>query len=258
MEALALEMRLVALESLPEISAGDDLARLIVEAAAREGRRFEDGCVVVVGQKVVSKAEGRVVDLADIRPSPLAEAFGAEYGRDPRHIEVVLGQARRVVKMDRGVLLVETPQGQVCANAGVDASNVPPAADGGERVTLLPRDPDASAEALRSRLRELTGCDCPVVISDTFGRPWRDGLVEVAIGCAGFRPLVDYRGVRDRQGRLLHGTVIAIADALASAAGIVMGKAAGRPVVLIFGAPIQRGEGAAREMIRSPERDLFR
>jgi coenzyme F420-0:L-glutamate ligase/coenzyme F420-1:gamma-L-glutamate ligase len=253
-----MEMRIVALESLPEIVPGDDLARLIAEAAEREQRRFEDGCVVVVGQKVVSKAEGRIVDLAEVRPSPLAEAFAHEHGRDARQVEVVLGQTRRVVKMDRGVLLVETLQGQVCANAGVDASNVPAAAGGSERVTLLPRDADASAQALRARLSVLTGRDCAVIISDTFGRPWRDGLVDVAIGCAGLRPLADYRGRRDRQGRLLRGTVIAVADELAAAAGLVMGKTAGRPAVLIYGAPIELGEGSAQEMLRPPERDLFR
>jgi coenzyme F420-0:L-glutamate ligase/coenzyme F420-1:gamma-L-glutamate ligase len=253
-----MEMRIVALESLPEIVPGDDLARLIAEAAEREQRRFEDSCVVVVGQKIVSKAEGRIVDLAEVRPSPLAEAFARQHGRDARQIEVVLGQARRVVKMDRGVLLVETLQGQVCANAGVDASNVPAAAGGSERVTLLPCDADASAQALRERLRVVTGRDCAVIISDTFGRPWRDGLVDVAIGCAGLRPLADYRGRRDRQGRLLRGTVIAVADELAAAAGLVMGKTAGRPVVLIHGAPIELGEGSAQEMLRPPERDLFR
>jgi coenzyme F420-0:L-glutamate ligase/coenzyme F420-1:gamma-L-glutamate ligase len=251
-------MRIVPLTTLPEIAPGDDLAALIVAACEREGHRLENGCVVVVGQKVVSKAEGRIVELGGVRPSPLAEAFAAEHGRDPRHIEVVLGQARRIVKMDRGVLLVETAQGQVCANAGVDASNVPPAPDGGERVSLLPCDPDASAQRLRRQLRGLTGCDCAVLLSDTFGRPWRDGLVDVAIGCAGFRPLADYRGLRDRQGRLLRGTVIAVADELAAAAGLVMGKAAGRPVVLIYGTPIELGEGAAREMLRPPARDLFR
>lgn len=252
------EMRIVALSSLPEIVPGDDLSRLIVEAAGREGVRFQDRCVVVVGQKVVSKSEGRIVNLAEVRPSPLAESFAVQHGRDARQIEVVLGQTRRVVKMDRGVLLVETLQGQVCANAGVDASNVPAASDGSERVTLLPCDADASAEALRQGLRSLTGLACAVIISDTFGRPWRDGLVDVAIGCAGLRPLVDYRGERDRHGRLLRGTVIAVADELAGAAGLVMGKTAGRPVVLIFGAPVEFGDGQAREMLRPPDRDLFR
>jgi len=248
------ELRIVPLKSLPEISAGADLALLIAEAAQREGHSLADGCVVVVAQKIVSKAEGRVVNLREVEPSPLAQSFAREHGKDPRLIEVILRQARRVVKMERGVLIVETHHGLVCANAGVDVSNVP----GEECVTLLPCDPDASAARVRQGLRRLTGCDCAVIISDTFGRPWREGLVNVAIGVAGFRPLADYRGQRDRQGRLLRGTVLAVADELAAAAGLVMGKAAGAPVVLIFGAQLERGQGSAQELIRPPERDLFR
>lgn len=248
------EIRLTALRSLPEIQAGDDLARLIVEAAHRDQQALVDGCVVVLAQKIVSKAEGRVIDLRDVRPSPLAESFAREHSKDPRLIEVILQQARRVVKMDRGVLIVETHQGLVCANAGVDQSNVP----GEESVSLLPLDPDASAGALRAALHRLTGAGCAVIISDTFGRPWRDGLVNVAIGAAGFRPLLDYRGQPDRYGRRLRGTVLALADELAAAAGLLMPKDAGAPVVLIYGAPLEPGEGAAREMLRPPEHDLFR
>ncbi len=254
MPEAAQDVRIVALKSLPEISAGDDLARLIAGAAEREGHSLQRGCAVVVAQKVVSKAEGCIVDLRQIRPSPLAESFAQEHGRDARLIEVVLQQARRVVKMERGVLIVETHHGLVCANAGVDVSNVA----GDDCVTLLPRDPDASAEALREGLRRLTGCDCAVVISDTFGRPWREGLTNVAIGAAGFHPLADYRGRRDRHGRLLRSTVIAVADELAAAAGLLMGKATGVPAVLVFGAALESGRGSARELIRPPERDLFR
>ena len=256
------QIRIVALKSLPEISPGDDLARLIAEAVEREGQSLAEGCAVVVAQKVVSKAEGRLANLRGIQPSPLAEAYAREHGRehekDPRFIEVILQQARRVVKMDRGVLIVETHQGLVCANGGVDVSNVAPDSGGGEWVTLLPCDPDASAERLRQRLRELAGYDCTVVISDTFGRPWREGLVNVAIGAAGFRPLADCRGQPDRHARALHSTVVAVADELAAAAGLVMGKAAGTPVVLVYGAALERGQGSARELIRPPERDLFR
>ena len=256
------QIRIVALKSLPEISPGDELARLIAEAVQREGHSLAEGCAVVVAQKVVSKAEGRLANLRGIQPSPLAEAYAREHEKDPRCIEVILQQARRVVKMDRGVLIVETHQGLVCANGGVDVSNVAPehveALGGGEWVTLLPCDPDASAERLRQRLRELAGCDCAVVISDTFGRPWREGLVNVAIGAAGFRPLADCRGQPDRHARALHSTVVAVADELAAAAGLVMGKAAGTPVVLVYGAALERGQGSARELIRPPERDLFR
>ncbi len=252
------QIRIVALKSLPEISPGDDLARLIFEAVQREGQSLGEGCAVVIAQKVVSKAEGRLANLRGIQPSPLAEAYAREHEKDPRCIEVILQQARRVVKMDRGVLIVETHQGLVCANGGVDVSNVAPDSGGGEWVTLLPCDPDASAERLRQRLRELAGCDCAVVISDTFGRPWREGLVNVAIGAAGFWPLADCRGQPDRHARALHSTVVAIADELAAAAGLVMGKAAGTPVVLVHGAALERGQGSARELIRPPERDLFR
>ena len=252
------QIRIVALKSLPEISPGDDLAHLIFEAVQREGQSPGEGCAVVVAQKVVSKAEGRLANLREIQPSPLAEAYAREHEKDPRCIEVILQQARRVVKMDRGVLIVETHQGLVCANGGVDVSNVAPDSGGGEWVTLLPCDPDASAERLRQRLRELAGYDCAVVISDTFGRPWREGLVNVAIGAAGFRPLADCRGQPDRHARALHSTVVAVADELAAAAGLVMGKAAGTPVVLVYGAALERGQGSARELIRPPERDLFR
>ncbi len=244
---------MVALKSLPEIGPGDDLPRLIAEAVEREGLALRDGGLLVVAQKVVSKAEGRLVELRDVHPSPLAESFARRYGKDPRFIEIVLRQARRIVKMDRGVLIVETHHGLVCANGGVDQSNVP-----GDRATLLPCDPDASAEGIRQGLRRITGRDCAVLISDTFGRPWREGLVNVAIGVAGVRPLADYRGTRDRHGRVLRGTVVAVADELAAAAGLLMGKAEGTPVVLVFGSPIERGQGAASQLMRRSEDDLFR
>lgn len=246
-------IRLVALSGIPEIAAHADLAQIIFDAATRQQERFEPGCAVVVAQKIVSKAENRFVDLSKVTPSPLAEDFARKYDKDARLIEVILQQARRVIKMDRGVLVVETHHGLVCANAGVDVSNVP-----GECATLLPEDPDASAGRLRERLRALSGVDCAVVISDTFGRPWREGLVNVAIGAAGFLPMVDYRGRRDRHGRTLRGTIIASGDELAGAAGLLMGKSSGTPVVLVFGAPLEPGEGAAKEIIRPAERDLFR
>lgn len=248
------EVRMVALRGLPEIRPGDDLARLIAEAAGREARRLEDRCAVVVAQKAVSKAEGRILRLGQVEPSPLAESYARRYGKDPRLIEVILRQAGRVVRMDHGVIIVETNHGLICANAGVDQSNVP----GDDTVTLLPCDPDASAEAIRQGLRRLAGCDCAVVISDTFGRPWRHGQANVAIGVAGFRPLADYRGKRDRHGRVLHATIIAVADELAAAAGLLMAKEAGTPVVLVFGLALPRGKGSARSLVRRPERDLFR
>jgi len=254
MATVVSDIRLVALRDLPEVRAGDDLAGLIVEAARNQHAPFEDGCVVAVAQKVVSKAEGCFVDLDGVQPTPPASSFAAEHRKDARLTELALRQARRVVKMERGVLIVETRHGLVCANGGVDVSNVP----GENRATVLPEDPDCSAVRLREALRAATGKECAVIVTDTFGRPWREGLVNVAIGAAGFRTLTDYRGRRDRQGRRLHATVIAVADELAAAAGLLMQKDAGTPVVLIYGAPIELGPGSARDLIRPPGRDLFR
>lgn len=243
------EVRLVALKTLPEVAAGADVAALISAAADREGQKIPEGCAVVVAQKIVSKAEGRVVSLQGVTPSAVAQRFANEFGKDPCLIEVILQQSRRIVKMERGIVIVETQHGFVCANGGVDSSNVP----GDDCVTLLPEDPDASARRIRDGLR----ADCAVVISDTFGRPWREGLVNVAIGVAGLDPLDDYRGRTDRHGKQLRATVVAIADELAAAAGLLMGKADGTPVVFAYGLQL-RGGGSARELVRKPESDLFR
>jgi len=248
------ELRLAALRGIPEVRAGDDVAELIAAAAAREQLPLEAGCVIVVAQKIVSKAEGRVVNLRGIEPSSLAESYAREHGKDPRLIELALRQAKRIVKMDRGVLIVETHHGFVCANGGVDVSNVPEE----DAAALLPLDPDASAARIREGLRRRAGCECAVIISDTFGRPWREGLVNVALGAAGLVPLADLRGRADRHGRRLQATIIAVADELAAAAGLLMRKDAGTPVVLIYGADMERGEGEARQLIRRPASDLFR
>jgi coenzyme F420-0:L-glutamate ligase/coenzyme F420-1:gamma-L-glutamate ligase len=205
--------------------------------------------VLAVAQKIVSKAEGAIVDLRQIQPSPLARSWASEWNKDPRLIELILAQSRRIVKMDRGVIISETQRGFVCANAGVDESNVP----GEDFATVLPADPDASAQ----RLRESVGCGA-VIITDTFGRPWREGLVDVAIGVAGLDPLDDHRGRMDRHGRKLASTIIAVADQLAAAAGLVMKKDAGYPVVLIRGFEFQPAEAFARALLRKPEQDLFR
>jgi coenzyme F420-0:L-glutamate ligase / coenzyme F420-1:gamma-L-glutamate ligase len=212
--------------------------------------------VLVVTQKIVSKAEGAVVDLTTVAPRPEAVAFAERYGRDPRQIEVVLREARRVVRMDRGVLITETPHGFVCANGGVDASNVGPAS--GTVVTLLPADPDASAARIRAAIRERFGIDVPVIVSDSFGRPWRWGIVDVALGVSGLHPLEDLRGVPDHDGRVMASTVRAVADELASAAELALGKTAGRPVALVRGASFVRGEGSIAELVMPPENDLFR
>ncbi|HVD49041.1 MAG TPA: coenzyme F420-0:L-glutamate ligase [Gaiellaceae bacterium] len=233
-------------EGLPEIREGDDLAALIAECA-----QLEDGDVLVVAQKVVSKAEGRVVELAGVEPSERARELAAD--QDPRQLEVILGESARIVRTRPPLVIAETSHGFVCASAGVDASNAPAP----ETVVLLPEDPDASAARLRERLRDLAGADVGVIVSDSFGRAWRQGTTDVAIGLAGIRPLLDLKGVRDAAGYELHATVIAVADELAGAAELAMGKTDGVPAVVIRGVDA-RGEGSARELVMPPERDLFR
>jgi coenzyme F420-0:L-glutamate ligase/coenzyme F420-1:gamma-L-glutamate ligase len=244
---------ITGIEGLPEIQPGDNLAGLIAEACRRQGVQLQDDDVLVVTQKAVSKAENRFVKLADVEPSPLAVELATNWDKDARHVEVVLRESKRIVRMDHGVIICETRHGFVCANAGVDASNVP-----GEQLMLLPLDPDASARAIRNGLLQETGADVSVIISDTFGRPWRAGYTEVAIGTAGMLPIIDYVGQLDTQGRELRATWICIADELASAAELVTGKVNRVPVALIRGYPVPRGEGSAREMVRQAERDMFR
>jgi coenzyme F420-0:L-glutamate ligase/coenzyme F420-1:gamma-L-glutamate ligase len=238
---------------MPEVANGADLAALIADAVARGGKRVEHGDVFVVAQKVVSKAEGALVRLDTVTPSPMAERWAAQTGRDARAIEVVLREAQRIVRMDQGILIVETRHGFVCANAGVDASNVEPGF-----VTLLPRDPDLSAQRLCAALAERFGCQIAVIVSDTFGRPWREGVVNVAIGVAGLQPLVDYRGSCDSFRRPLTSTVIALADELAGAAEVIMRKSAGTPVAVVRGAGEWLGDGQGRMLVRDGSRDLFR
>jgi coenzyme F420-0:L-glutamate ligase/coenzyme F420-1:gamma-L-glutamate ligase len=240
---------ITALRTMPEVRHGDDLAALIRDAAARESQPLDAAAILVVAQKVVSKAEGALVDLRTIEPSALANAWAARWDKDPRLIELILRESRRIVKMDRGVLICETRHGLVCANAGVDQSNV----EGPDLATVLPADPDGSAR----RLREATGCGA-VLVTDTFGRPWREGLVNVAIGVAGLEPLEDYRGSHDRYGRPLSSTILAVADELAAAAGLVMRKASGTPAALIRGFVWRPAAGSALSLIRAAERDLFR
>jgi len=245
---------LVALEGIPEIRAGDELATLIAAALADADIGLEAEDVLVVTQKVVSKAEGRVVELASVTPRPEAVDWAARWGKDPRQVELVLQESAEVLRMAPGGLIISrTRHGLVCANAGVDLSNV----GGGDVATLLPADPDASARGIRERIGQLAGATPGVVISDSFGRPWRNGIVNVAIGCAGLEPLVDLRGTPDAQGRVMHSTVIAVADELASAADLAGGKVAQRPVVLVRGYEHVAGEGAASELVMDRELDLF-
>ncbi len=250
-------LEVVAPDGIPEIAPGDDLPALIAGALAddREIGRLRDDDVLVVTQKIVSKAEGALVDLTTVVPRPEAVAFAERFDRDPRQVEVVLREAVRVVRMERGVIITETHHGLICANGGVDASNVGPAT--GDVVTLLPRDPDASAGRIRAAVRDRLGVDLPVVVSDSFGRPWRWGIVDVAIGVSGLLPLEDLRGQPDHDGRVMRSTVRAVADELASTAELALGKSTGRPVARVRGAQITRGEGSIRELLMPRETDLF-
>lgn len=245
------ELRAFALEGIPEVEVGDDLAALLAAAAERTGG-LEDGDVVVVAQKVVSKAEGRVVRLDDVEASARArELAGGE--RDPRHLQVILDESARVVRSRPPLVIAETRHGFVCASAGVDASN----AKGAGTLVLLPLDPDASAARIRAGLRGRTGRDVGVVVSDSFGRAWRQGTTDVALGVAGLTALRDLRGRRDAAGYELHATQIAIADELASTAELVLGKTSGTPAAVIRGLDV-RGDGSGRDLLMPPERDLFR
>jgi coenzyme F420-0:L-glutamate ligase/coenzyme F420-1:gamma-L-glutamate ligase len=225
-------------------------------AAMPDLEPLRDDDVLVVTQKVVSKAEGAIVELASVTPRPEAIEFATRYERDARQVEVVLREAVRIVRMANGVLITETPQGFVCANGGVDASNVGPGS--GSIVTLLPVDADASADRIRSAVKDRLDHDLPVIVSDSFGRPWRLGIVDVAIGVSGLLPLEDLRGRPDANGRVMRSTVRAVADELASAAELVLGKTAGRPVGLVRGAAITRGEGRIRDAMMPADLDLFR
>ncbi len=249
-------LHVLGVAGLPEIRPGDDLVAQTLEALARNRLSVDDGDIFVFAHKIVSKAEGRLVELATIEPSPRARAWAATAGKDPRLIELVLQEAARIVRMERRVLIAETRHGFVCANAGVDTSNVPAG-----WAALLPRDPDAAARRLSDGLRAALGRTVGVVISDTFGRPWREGQTNVAIGVAGVRAIIDYRGVTDPHGHRLVSTAIAAADELAAAAEIVMGKTRGVPVALVKGAGLEIADGdaaSARALTRKPEEDLFR
>jgi len=249
---------ILALAGIPEVRIRDDLGDIIGNAIQRTpgALPLTDDDVLVVTQKIVSKAEGAVVDLTGVVPGEEALEFAARYERDARQVQVVLNEARRVVRMENGVLITETPHGFVCANGGVDASNVGP--DSGSLVTLLPRDPDASAAAIRAAVRVRFGVDVPVIVSDSFGRPWRWGIIDVAIGVSGLLPLDDLRGVPDADGRVMRSTVRAVADELASAAELALGKTAGRPVALVRGADFTRGEGTIQDVVMPSVNDLFR
>jgi coenzyme F420-0:L-glutamate ligase / coenzyme F420-1:gamma-L-glutamate ligase len=250
-------LEVTPVSGLPEVGEGDSVGGLLAEAIGSAGIELDGREVVVVSQKIVSKAEGRVRDLAAVTPTPRARALAAELGKEPRLVQAILDETRAVIRAEAGVLIVETTSGWICANAGIDSSNVP----GGERVTLLPLDADASARAIRDQILEATGVAPAVVVADSFGRPWRLGQVEVAIGCAGLAPLDDWRGRADREGRELAATAPAIADQAAAAADLVRDKASGTAVVLIRGLDrhVIAGDGAGAVALRRAEGDdLFR
>jgi len=246
-------IQILPVTGIPEVSPGADLAELITAAIKTAGTAVLTGDIFVVAQKVVSKAEGKIVSLDAIQPSAEALLWAGKYGRDARLIELVLRQAKRIVRMERGVIVTETRHGFVCANAGVDASNVPAGT-----ALLLPDDPDGTARRLCEQLSATFALSLGVIISDTFGRPWREGLVNVALGVHGIPALLDYRGHRDSNGNVLSATVIALADELASAAELVMGKTSRTPVAIIRGISFSAAAGTGRELIRSPESDIFR
>ena len=251
---MAGDIRVIPVEGMPEVRDGDDLAGLLLQACSGSGE-LQSGDVLVVTQKIVSKAEGRVVQLESLVASPLAVTLSEGTHRDPRHTEAVLQESARIVRTDRGAIISETRHGFVCANAGVDASNVP---GGAGTVALLPLDSDASARAIRQRVADERGVDVAVIISDTFGRPWREGATNVAIGVAGMHPLADYRGQADAYGEVLYTTMIAIADELACAAELVTGKTLGVPAAIVRGYSCPPGDVGAGALVRPAARDLFR
>jgi coenzyme F420-0:L-glutamate ligase/coenzyme F420-1:gamma-L-glutamate ligase len=248
------EVRVIGLRGVPEVFPGAPVAELVLAGVRASGVELQDGDILLVTHKIVSKAEGRLVDLRTVEPSALATHIAERYAKDARHVEVVLRESARIVRMDRGIIISQTTHGFVCANAGVDASNVA----GEDVVCLLPRDPDASARELRAALERATGARLAVIITDSFGRPWRNGIVNVAIGVAGLAPLADYRGRPDDHGREMKVSILAVADELASAAELVMGKVARCPVAIVRGYPYERREGRAAELVMDPANDLFR
>ncbi len=246
-------VEVIPVRGMAEVEPGDNLATLVVAAIEGNGEALRPADVVVVTQKVVSKAEGRLVRLSTVEPSPFACAWAERWGKDARQVELVLRESRRIVRMERGVMISETHHGFVCANAGIDASNVQ-----ADVVALLPADPDTSAERLRQAFEKRAGGPIGVVVSDTFGRPWREGQANVAIGVAGIAPIRQFVGERDPAGYELRVTAIATADELAGAAELAMGKLDRVPVAIIRGVSYALGEGSSRDLVRTPEMDLFR
>lgn len=248
------ELRIIGIDGIGELAPGDDLHAALQRGLATSAVQLTPGDILVVTHKIVSKAEGRLVDLRTIEPSPFAREWAERYNKDARQIEVVLREAVRIVRMARGIIIAETRHGFICANAGVDASNVA----GADTVCLLPLDPDASARQLAGALHETLGFPVPVIITDSFGRAWRDGVVNIAIGVAGMLPLVDYRGQHDPYGYLMSASILAVADEIAAAAELAMGKIDQRPVAVVRGYSYIAGDGSGQQLVMPTERDLFR
>ena len=248
----ATAVQIIGLSGIPEVQSGDDVGQLILAATATTP--LQPGDVLVITHKVVSKAEGQLVDMRTVTPSALALEWSHTWDRDPRQIEVALRESKRIVRMDRGVLICETRHGFICANAGVDASNIA----GDDMLCLLPQDPDASARTIAATIAAGVGFAVPVIVSDSFGRAWRQGIINVAIGVAGLQPLTDYRGQFDPYGRELHVSILAVADELASAAELVANKLDRRPVAIIRGYTWAAGDGHGKDLLMDPSRDLFR
>jgi coenzyme F420-0:L-glutamate ligase/coenzyme F420-1:gamma-L-glutamate ligase len=248
------EIRLIPIPVAGEIRAGDDIAGALLESLRKKRVRLQSGDILVVKHKIVSKSEGRIIDLATIQPSEESVVWAAQYDLDARVIELALRESRSVIRRKNGVLITETHHGFLCANSGIDVSNV----DGGQHALLLPKDPDRSAVNLHRALKKKTGLSIPVIITDSFGRPWREGLTEVAIGIAGLKPLRDDRGQRDPHGYKLKASVEAVADELACAAGLVCGKLNRAPACIIRGYRYAPGRGNVQALLRPAHTDLFR
>lgn len=259
MPSRADSIQIAAVNNFPEIKPGDDLPGIITDSILNDKVKMNNDDVIVVAQKVVSKAENRIADLRKVRPSGFSETVGREVAKDPRLVEVILSETRKIIRMDlrtkdKGRLIVETRNGLILANAGVDTSNV----SGGDLVTLLPVDPDGSAEKIRDHIKRKLQKRAAVIITDTVGRPWRDGLVDIAIGCAGIKVLDDQRGVKDSGGFTLSATVMATADQIAAAAGLLMDKNSWTPLVIVKGLKYKRSNKGSKALIRNPKEDLFR
>ena len=252
--AQADELRIIPLSFPDEIRAGDSVAEKLLSALKRRRVKLQSGDVLVVKHKIISKAESRFVALDDIRPSAASRAWAKKYKLDARVVELALAQSKRIIRRKNGVLITETQHGFICANSGVDVSNV----DGGKHALLLPENPDRSAAQIRRAIKKQLKLDVPVIITDTFGRPWREGLTEVAIGVAGMKAIHDFRGKRDPQGYPLRVSIEAVADELACAAGLVCGKLERTPACIIRGFRYRSGPGSARDLIRDAATDLFR